>query len=86
MSLEKRNIAVVITGLQKQPYRMLQRINLVPGLIPENYLFDKIEDCIQWLGEELRQSTGSEEAFFEELGTFRGENKTPVKSPLKYRM
>ena len=81
LSLEKRNIAVVITGLQKQPYRMLQRINMVPGLIPENYIFDEIEDCIQWLGEELRQSAGGEEAFFDMIG-----NKTPVKSPLKYRM
>ena len=81
LSLEKRNIAVVITGLQKQPYRMLQRINMIPGLIPENYIFDEIEDCIQWLGEELRQSTGGEEAFFDMIG-----NKAPVKSPLKYRM
>ena len=78
LSLEKRNIAVVMTGLQTQPYLMLKRINLVPGLIPENYLFDKFEDCIQWLGEELRKSTTvSEEAFFEELGTFRSESKTP---------
>ena len=81
LSLEKRNIAVVITGLQKQPYRMLQRINMIPGLIPENYIFDEIEDCIQWLGEELRQSAGGEEAFFDMIG-----NKAPVKSPLKYRM
>ena len=81
LSLEKRNIAVVITGLQKQPYRMLQRINMVPGLIPENYIFDEIEDCIQWLREELRQSAGGEEAFFDMIG-----NKAPVKSPLKYRM
>ena len=81
LSLEKRNIAVVITGLQKQPYRMLQRINMVPGLIPENYIFDEIEDCIQWLGEELRQLAGGEEAFFDMIG-----NKAPVKSPLKYRM
>ena len=80
--MEKRNIAVVITGLQNQPHRMLQRINLVPGLIPENYLFDKIEDCIQWLGEELTQSKGDEEAFFEELGEYSSENK----SLLKYRM
>ena len=81
LRLEKRNVAVVITGLQKQPYRMLRRINMVPGVIPENYIFDEIEDCIQWLGEELRQSAGGEEAFFDMIG-----NKAPVKSPLKYRM
>ena len=79
LSLEKRNIAVVITGLKNQPYRMLQRINLVPGLIPENYLFDKVEDCIQWLGEKLEQSKGGEQVFFEELNDFKGKHKVPVK-------
>ena len=79
LSLEKRNIAVVITGLKSQPYRMLQRINLVPGLIPENYLFDKVEDCIQWLGEKLEQSKGGEQVFFEELNDFKGKHKVPVK-------
>ena len=79
LSLEKRNIAVVITGLKNQPYRMLQRINLVPGLVPENYLFDKVEDCIQWLGEKLEQSGGGEQVFFEELNDFRGKYKVPVK-------
>ncbi len=79
LSLEKRNIAVVITGLKNQPYRMLQRINLVPGLVPENYLFDKVEDCIQWLGEKLEQSEGGEQVFFEELNDFRGKYKVPVK-------
>ena len=79
LSLEKRNIAVVITGLKNQPYRMLQRINLVPGLVPENYLFDKVEDCIQWLGEKFKQSAGGEQVFFEELNDFRGKYKVPVK-------
>ena len=82
LSVEKRNIAVVITGLKNQPYRMLQRINLVPGLVPENYLFDKVEDCIQWLGEKLEQSEGGEQVFFEELNDFRSKYKVP----LKYRM
>ena len=79
LSLQKRNIAVVISGLQIQPCRMLQRINLIPGLIPEKYLFDKIEDCIQWLGERLRQSTGNEKVFFEELNDFRSKTKAPIK-------
>jgi sulfate permease, SulP family len=82
LGMHKRNIAVVITGLQAQPYRMLQRINLIPGLIPESYLFDKVEDCIQWLGEELRQTTGSDQAFFEKLNEVRNENKVSF----KYRM
>ena len=79
LSLERRNIAVVITGLQNQPLRMLQRINVVPGLIPESYLFNQFEDCVRWLCDELRDSSG-EDVFFEELGMHKH------KVPVKYRL
>jgi sulfate permease, SulP family len=81
LSLEKRNIAVVITGLQSQPLRMLQRINVVPGLVPESYLFDRFNECVRWLGEELCQSTGNDKVFFEELGITRR-----PKIPVQYRL
>lgn len=80
LALEKRNIAVVITGLQSQPLRMLQRINVVPGLIPESYLFDTFKECVSWLGEELRQSPEKGEVFFEELG-----KTSRLKIPVQYR-
>ncbi len=81
LALEKRNIAVVLTGLQPQPLRMLQRINVVPGLIPESYLFDRFEECVRWLGDEFRSSSEKEELFFEELGIIRRK-----KTPVKYRL
>ncbi len=81
LSLEKRNIAVVITGLQDQPRRLLERINVIPGLIPESYLFDRFEKCIDWLRDEMHQSPGKEDEFFEELGIARGLNV-----PVKYRL
>ncbi len=80
-SLEKRNIAVVMTGLQTQPLRMLQRINVVPGLIPESYLFDTFRECISWLGEELRQSPENGKSFFEELS-----KTSRLKIPAQYRL
>ncbi|MBT5376126.1 MAG: sodium-independent anion transporter, partial [Nitrospinaceae bacterium] len=78
LALEKRNIAVAITGLQSQPLRMLQRINVVPGLIPESYIFDQFDDCVKWLSEALKNSTRIEDVFFEELSMTR-RNKIPVK-------
>jgi SulP family sulfate permease len=81
LALEKRNIAVVLTGLQSQPLRMLQRINVVPGLIPESYLFDQFEECVRWLVDEFRRSPEKEEVFFEELGKTRRQ-----KIPVKYRL
>jgi sulfate permease, SulP family len=81
LALEKRDIAVVLTGLQSQPLRMLQRINVVPGLIPESYLFDQFEECVRWLVDEFRRSPEKEEVFFEELGKIRRQN-----IPVKYRL
>ncbi len=68
LDLEKRGIAVVITGLKPQPLRMLRRINLIPGLIPENYHFKNFHECIDWLDKEFKAAGKGKELFFEELG------------------
>jgi len=49
LSLEKKGIEVLMTGLQKQPKGMLQRIKLIPALIPEKNIFKTFNDSIVWL-------------------------------------
>jgi SulP family sulfate permease len=74
MSLEKRGIATVMTGLKDQHLRMLRRINLIPGLIPERYLFKTFKDCIEWLNRELNDADLSDmHRFFDDLE--KGESK-----------
>ena len=74
MSLEKRGIATVMTGLKKQHMRMLRRINIIPGLIPEKYLFKTFDDCIEWLDQELTDTNLSDmHRFFDDLE--KGESK-----------
>lgn len=74
--LEKRNITVVMTGLQEQPLRMLRRINIVPGLIPEQHLFPTFEDCMKWLEEELADASHEDmHAFFDDLDNTRRQQK-----------
>ncbi|MCF8721257.1 SulP family inorganic anion transporter [Nitrospina gracilis] len=69
---ENRNIAVVMTGLQDQPLRMLRRINIVPGLIPEQFIFSTFEECMKWLEEELTDASHEDmHAFFDELNNIR---------------
>ena len=78
MDLEKRGIAVVMTGLKAQHVRMLRRINLIPGLIPERYLFKTFEDCIDWLNQELSDSDLSDmHRFFDDLGKGESKRLTP---------
>jgi len=74
--LENRGIAVVMTGLRNQPLRMLKRINLVPGLIPEKYLFKTFDACTRWLEEELtHHETEDMHRFFEDLDRDRREHR-----------
>lgn len=49
LSLEQRGIQVLFTGLQPQPKNMLERINLIPSLIPNENIFKTFGDCIGWL-------------------------------------
>lgn len=82
MSLEKRGIAAVMTGLKKQHMRMLRRINIIPGLIPEKYLFKTFDDCIEWLDQELTDTDLSDmHRFFDDL-----EKEESKKLPPRYRL
>ncbi len=68
-TLEGRNIAVVFSGVQDQPKRMMQRINIIPGLVPEHYCFENFQDCVEWIEEELTDTHVDDmNRFFDELG------------------
>ena len=47
--LQDQGILVVFTGLHGQPLDMFNRINLIPGLVSEEYLFETFEECVNWL-------------------------------------
>jgi sulfate permease, SulP family len=67
-ALEARGIAVIMAGLQEQPQIMLKKINIIPGLIPEQYLFPTFEKCIEWLDEELSDREKADmHQFFDDL-------------------
>jgi len=78
MDLEKRGVATVMTGLKKQHMRMLRRINIIPGLIPEKYLFKTFNDCIEWLDQELTDTDLSDmHRFFDDLKKGESKRLTP---------
>ena len=52
--LQSQNIAVVFTGLQGQPLDMFKRINLIPGLVNEEYAFSSFAACRNWLMAQLK--------------------------------
>ena len=47
--LRTQNIEVVLVGLKEQPNDMLKAIDIIPDLVPEEDLFDNIEDSFAYL-------------------------------------
>lgn len=51
--LNKKGLKVIFIGLQTQPEDMLRSIDIIPDLIPENQIFDNMDDGFLWLKNEL---------------------------------
>lgn len=51
--LQAKGITVLMTIIQPQPLYMLQSMNVIPDLIPENNTFKTFEECAQYLQENI---------------------------------
>jgi SulP family sulfate permease len=49
IEMQKMGVTVVFTMTQSQPMYLLKRNKFVPEIVPEDYFFDSIEDCANWL-------------------------------------
>ncbi|WP_299761439.1 SulP family inorganic anion transporter [uncultured Dokdonia sp.] len=49
LALQLREISVYIVGVQKQPLFMMERIDIVPDLIPKEYIFKTFDECMNHL-------------------------------------
>lgn len=49
LSLEQRDIEVLLTGLQLQPKDRMERIKIIPDLVTKENIFKTFSDCINWL-------------------------------------
>ncbi|MEL0455136.1 SulP family inorganic anion transporter [Flavobacteriaceae bacterium SZ-1-7] len=47
--LNKKNIEVLFVGLLSQPKYMMERIDIIPDLIPKEHIFESFKDCMKWL-------------------------------------
>jgi SulP family sulfate permease len=55
--LGNKNIEVLFVGLLKQPRYMMERIDIIPDLIPQEHLFDNFKDCSKWIKENIKHTT-----------------------------
>ena len=49
LDLEKKNIKNLLVGVQNQPEYLLQSIDIIPDLIPEEHIFENFSDCTNWI-------------------------------------
>lgn len=49
LDLRRRDVLVVLVGLQEQPLEMMKAIDIVPDLVAEEALFDSADDAFSYL-------------------------------------
>jgi SulP family sulfate permease len=49
LDLERDGAIVVLAGVDSQPLDMMRRIDIVPDLIPEEYIFDTCDEALDWV-------------------------------------
>ena len=47
--LQTKNIEVRFVDLLKQPRYMMERIDIIPDVIPENHIYERFDACIKEL-------------------------------------
>lgn len=49
VDLAKQNIQVLMVNLLDQPRYLMERIDIIPDLLPTTHLFDSFDACLQWV-------------------------------------
>src|SRR5690606_21533222 len=47
--LRKNKVQVLFVDLLKQPRYMMERIDIIPDMVPEEHIFDNFKQCTQWI-------------------------------------
>ncbi len=53
LDLESKNIHTLIVAPQKQPLMMMQRIDIIPDLVPEEHIYDDFKTCLEFIKENV---------------------------------
>lgn len=56
VDLEKNDIHVLLVDVLEQPRYMMERIDIIPDLIPEEHIFDTFDDCVKWMLKNIEET------------------------------
>ncbi len=57
LGLQEKGIKVLFVGLPKQPRYMMEHIDIIPDLVPENYIFDDFNSCLEYIQHNVKDTT-----------------------------
>jgi SulP family sulfate permease len=49
VDLRQRDIEILFVGILKQPQYMMERIDIIPDLVPKEQIFNTFKECLDWL-------------------------------------
>lgn len=52
--LNKKNIQVLFVGLLRQPRYMMENIDIIPDMIPQEHIFKNFKDCMNWIKKNVK--------------------------------
>jgi len=56
VELVQEGKSVLLVDVDKQPCYMLERIDIIPGLIPKDHIFTSFKDCLAWVKENVEDT------------------------------
>jgi len=59
LELQNNNIEVLFVGLLPQPRYMMERIDIIPNLIPNNHIFETFKECTSYIKAKVTNTYGS---------------------------
>ena len=57
VDLVKEGKKVLLVKIVPQPRYMMERIDIIPDLIPEEQIFDNFKDCLAWVKEDIKNGS-----------------------------
>ncbi|MDF0714976.1 SulP family inorganic anion transporter [Muricauda sp. 334s03] len=51
--LKRKDIQIILVNILDQPRYMLERIDIIPDLIPEEHIFKNFKSCLDWVDKNL---------------------------------
>lgn len=54
LEMEQKGITVLMVNIQKQPLYMMETIDMIPELIPEEHIFESFKEALVWINQNVK--------------------------------